>query len=397
MANNICENGRARSDRPSLTIGVDGRFLQDKFHGVGRYTFGLLTGLCALEGDHRIVVFMDPSLPDHRFRVDGLVASGRLTVRPITLPLYHPQELWAWPRILRETPLDLFHAPFFWSPLVLPCPLVTTFHDMIFDRYPHYIPGWRFLPPYKVVSRLAVRRSRRIIAVSEATRRDILHFTHTDPRKVVSILSGVDPAFAMQAANAQAVREKYSLPDRYILAVGARRPHKNIPRLVAAFSQLAPAIEQSLVLVGSVDRRFAEPLPSGANALRSTGRIREIAFVEEEDMPALYAGADLFVQPSVIEGFGLPVLEAMVCGCPVACSDASSLPEVAGDAAFYFDPSSEDAIARAIRQALAAPDLRETQRQRGLFRAHQFNWRETAAKTLALYHAAIQERAGRQS
>ncbi|HEX5689951.1 MAG TPA: glycosyltransferase family 1 protein, partial [Roseiflexaceae bacterium] len=335
----------AATNRP--TIGIDGRFLQDKFHGIGRYLYGLLAGLCALPGQHRVVLFVDPSLPNQRFPLDRLVASGRLELHPIAFPLYSPRELWSWPRVLRATPVDLFHSPYIWSPILLPCPLVTTFHDMIFDHYPEYIPGRRCLIPYKVMSRLALIKSRRVIAVSQATRDDIVEFAGFGANKIATILSGVEPAFkpVSDAAERARVRSRYGLPESYILALGARRPHKNIRRLVAAFERVAATIPQTLILVGDVDPRFSDDATPAIARLKARGRLREIGHVAEQDLPALYSMADVFVQPSIIEGFGLPVLEAMACGCPVACSNTSSLPEVAHDAALLFDPLSEDQIA----------------------------------------------------
>ncbi len=375
----------------AITIGVDGRFLQDKFHGIGRYTHGLLTGLCDAAGEHQIKLFIDPTLPMTRLLLTKLVQSPRLHVEPIAIPMYSAQELWAWPLQLRRTPVDVFHSPYFWAPLLLPCPLITTVHDLIFDRYPDYIPGRRFMIPYKIMSRLTVIKSSRVIAVSEATRQDILHFTHVKPDKVVAILSGVDPVFNEDIPEEERVRvrEKYGLPASYILALGARRPHKNILRLVAAFSRIAAEISQTLLLVGQIDERFSDDASSDIAQLKRSGRVVEIAHVDEQDLPALYANAALFVQPSIIEGFGLPVLEAMACGTPVACSNTSSLPEVAGTAAVFFDPLSELEMAAAMHRVLVSPELQGELNWQGLQRARELTWPVTAAKTLDVYYRAV--------
>src|SRR5215211_4483784 len=193
IASNANQRHSSAAGTDSLTIGIDGRFLQDKFHGIGRYLYGLLTGLCALPGQHRVVLFYDPSLPNQRFPLDQLARSGQLELHPIAFPLYSPREIWSWPRVLRTKPVDFFHAPYIWAPIVLPCPLVTTFHDMIFDHYPEYIPGRRFLIPYKVMSRLALIKSKRVIAVSQATRDDIVKFAGFGADKIATILSGVEP------------------------------------------------------------------------------------------------------------------------------------------------------------------------------------------------------------
>lgn len=373
-----------------LTVGVDGRFLQDKFHGIGRYAYGLLTGLCALEGDFKIVVFVDPSLPNKRFPLDDLSHTGKIVFQDIRIPLYGPQEIWAWPAALHHTPVDVFHSPYFWSPLVLPCPLVVTVHDMIFDRYPQYIPGLRYLVPYRVTSRLVLRNASRVIAVSEATKRDIVCFGGADEHKIVAVEEGADPMFhpITDAHERTRVLEKYGLPDSYVLALGTRRPHKNIARLVSAFARIALEVPQSLALAGAIDDRFVDQAADDIAVLKRAGRVVEMPYVEEQDLPVVYSMADLFVQPSIIEGFGLPVLEAMACGCPVACSNTSSLPEVAGDAAALFDPRSEEDMGGVLQNVLQSANYRRDLRQSGLSRVGNFTWEKAARKTLDVYHAA---------
>lgn len=374
-----------------ITIGVDCRFIQDKFHGIGRYTYKLLTSLSSLEGSHRVIAFVDPSLPNSRFPINKLAQSDNIEIRTISIPLYHPRELWSWYAELRQSPVDVFHSPYFWSPMLLPCPLITTIHDMIYDRYPNYIPARRFALVYKVTSRLALKKSRRVIAISEATRSDIIHFTNTERKKIVVVQPSVDAWFTPihDERTRQDVRQRYGLPSTYILAVGARRPHKNIGRLIASFSRIAANIPHALVLVGSIDKRFPIEAADDIIRLKREGRILEIAEVAESDMPTLYSMADLFVQPSIIEGFGLPVLEAMACGCPVACSNTTSLPEVAGNAAMYFDPLSEVEIDKSIRETVLSPDLLRDLAQRGLRRAAQFSRRTEAQRTLEVYISAV--------
>lgn len=381
---------RARRATGSLTIGIDCRFIQDKFHGIGRYTYQLLSHLCALEGEHRVVAFVDRSLPNMRFPLDALADHGRLTLWPIKVPLYHPSELTAWPRLLRAAPVDVLHVPYFWSPLALPCPLVTTIHDMIFDRHPEYMPQPHLRAVYWLGSRAAIRRSRRIIAVSEATRADIVAYGGGEAGRVCVVPEGVEPSFApvRDGAALRAIRARYGLPERYVLALGARRPHKNIARLVEAFATIAGELPHALVLAGEIDPRFDNAPSPLVRRLRAEGRLVETGFVAEQDLPALYSLAELFVQPSIIEGFGLPVLEAMACGCAVACADSSSLPEVAGDDALLFDPRDSAAIATVLRAALAAPAMRADLARRGVARAAGFSWERAARETFAVYTAA---------
>ena len=247
------------------------------------------------------------------------------------------------------------------------------------------------MTPYRVSSRIALRRAKRVIAVSEATKQDIVAYSGTSPEKIVTIPNGVESRYRPVECGKERrrVRDRYRLPKEYVLAVGARRPHKNVARLVSAFARLNDQVPHSLVLVGPVDRRFVDDAEEGVARLRSAHRVLEIEHVEEGDLPAVYSMADLCVQPSVIEGFGLPVLEAMACGCPVACSRSSSLPEVAGGAALLFDPLSETDMTGTIRQALASKRLRSNLQMRGRLQARSFTWDSVAARTLAVYERAV--------
>ncbi|HJZ48892.1 MAG TPA: glycosyltransferase family 1 protein [Roseiflexaceae bacterium] len=371
----------------ALAIGIDCRFIHERWDGIGRYSYSLLAGLCGMAGAHRIVAFVDAAHPNRLDQLNGFVRSGKLQIQPIEFSAFHPRAIWRWRVILREHPVDRFYMPYHvWAPVRLPCPLISMVYDQIFDRYPRYMPHGYLWPLYKLASYLAIRRSDRIITCSHATERDIVRFTGVDGHKITVIPLGVDARFrpVHDPHQRQIVRTRYGLPEKFVLALGTRRPHKNINRLVAGFAHIAGDVPQTLVIVG--------PTGGGARlrsrtiaALTRQRRIIELQYVEERDLAALYSMAELFVQPSIIEGFGLPVLEAMACGCPVACSNTTSLPEVAGDAALLFDPISVPALAAALRQALLSSDLRHDLSQRGLRRAGQFSWEQTVATTMIIF------------
>jgi alpha-1,3-rhamnosyl/mannosyltransferase len=374
----------------ALTIGNDCRFIHDRWDGIGRYSYSLLAGLCSTAGAHRIVAFVDAGHPNRLDRLNGFVRWGKLQIQPIDFSAFDPRAIWRWRAILRKHPVDCFYTTYHvWAPVRLPCPLISMVHDLIYDRYPRYMPHAYAWPLYKLASILAIRRSDRIITCSHATARDIVRFTGVDGHKITAIPLGVDARFrpVHDPHQRQAVCARYGLPEKFVLALGTRRLHKNINRLVAGFAHIMGDVPQTLVVVG----------PTGGGALRSRAlaaltrqrRIIELQYVEEQDLAALFSMAELFVQPSIIEGFGLPVLEAMACGCPVACSNTSSLPEVAGDAALLFDPFSMPALAGAIRQALLSSDLRHDLSQRGLRQAGRFSWEKTAAGTLKVYRAEV--------
>ena len=283
----------------------------------------------------------------------------------------------------------LFHAT---EHLLLPLrsiPTVLTVHDLIFRHLPEH-----HKPLNRVYLNLALplycRRATHIIAISECTRRDVMAAYGLPPEKVTVIHEAADPRFQPQTPDrVTAVRQQYGLPERYILFVGTIEPRKNLTRLLHAFEALhADDLCDALVVVGKPGWLFGDFFTA---LERSPVRDAVLlpGYVPDEVLPAVYSGARALAFPSLYEGFGLPALEAMACGTPVACSGTSSLPEVAGDAALYFDPSCQGSIVEALRRMLSDPDLRSELAQRGLERAARFSWDRVADKTKAVYEAVI--------
>jgi glycosyltransferase involved in cell wall biosynthesis len=242
---------------------------------------------------------------------------------------------------------------------------------------------------------LAIRAASYVIAVSQATRHDLLAFYHLPAQSVAAISEAAEAQFQPQTP-AQVVRvcHQYALPQDYVLYLGINKPHKNLTRLVEAWHRVVHSWENGsetgsepqLVIAGVWDARYPE-CKRRVEELGLTDRVRVLGFVPDEDLPALYSGAMLFVFPSLYEGFGLPVLEAMSCGAPVVCSNTSSLPEIGGQAALTFDPLDVGDIAAKIGEALCDRTLREEMREAGLRRAAQFSWEEVGRKTLAVYRS----------
>jgi glycosyltransferase involved in cell wall biosynthesis len=305
---------------------------------------------------------------------------------------YKPWRMLVWLGQLAHVGFDrllpqgaLFHAT---EHLLLPLrslPTVLTVHDLIFRHLPeHHKPLNRGY--LNLALPLYCRRATHIIAISECTRRDVMAAYDLPPEKVTVIHEAADPRFHPQTPDrVTAVRQQYSLPERYILFVGTIEPRKNLTRLLHAFEALhGDDLCDALVIVGKRGWLFGDFF---AELERSPLRDAVLlpGYVPDEALPAIYAGARALAFPSLYEGFGLPVLEAMACGTAVACSSTSSLPEVAGDAALYFDPSSQGAIVETLRQLLSDPDLRGELVQRGLSRAAQFSWDRVAAETEAVY------------
>ncbi len=265
--------------------------------------------------------------------------------------------------------LDVMFNPGFTVPLAAPCPCVTTFHDLQHKRYPEYF-HWFDLPFWRLLLWAAAHRSRRLIAVSEATRTDLLHFYHRRAERVSVIPHGV---------NAEFFSLDRSKIEPYLLCVSTLHAHKNIERLVRAYA--SKPRKEKLVLAGL--RGFRTPEIEALIAELGVGeRVTIPGWLPRAELMQLYARARAFVYPSTFEGFGMPILEAMAAGIPVACSDIPPLREVAGEAALFFDPLDEAALGEALDRITSDQELRKTLAQAGPEQARPFTWRRTAERTL---------------
>lgn len=271
-------------------------------------------------------------------------------------------------------------------------PTLLTVHDLIYRHFPQYhkrLNYWYL----NLAMPLYVRRADAVIAVSECTRRDLMVAYGVPPEKVTLVYEAAAPRFAPPSTDLVArVRARYSLPERFLLTVGTIEPRKNLSRLLAAFEVVA---RRGLVDVWVVAGRpgwLYDDFFARLEASPCRERVILPGFVPDEELPALNAAATVAVLPSLYEGFGLPVLEAMACGTPVVCSEASSLPEFGGDAACYFDPTDPEAMAAALAKVLSDRDLRREMRRKGLQQAACFSWQRAAQETRALYDRLIEGR-----
>jgi alpha-1,3-rhamnosyl/mannosyltransferase len=287
----------------------------------------------------------------------------------------------------RRLDVDLYHSPYYLMPYRPTIPTVVTLHDLIPLRYPQYFSLVQRLI-FAATVRLATRAAQQVVAVSHATADDLQDLLGLGASRIRVIPEAADPAFHPRSARQiETVRRRQGLPERYALYLGSNKPHKNLSRLVEAWAKISDmqrATAPGLVIAGVWDDRYPEPRQRAA-ALGVEESIIWLGPIPEADLPALYTGATAFIFPSVYEGFGLPVLEAMACGTPVGCSNTSSLPEVAGDAALLFDPTTADSIAQALHRMLADDRLRRDLSERGLSRAGELSWERTAKETLKLY------------
>jgi glycosyltransferase involved in cell wall biosynthesis len=295
------------------------------------------------------------------------------------------------PRAVRRGRIDLLHNLFTTAPALPGVPQVTTILDVIYKRFPEAHPGLlthgiRLLVP------LAARRSRRVLTLSHAAKDDIIRFLGVPASRidVTHLGPGLEPV-ASPVPEAQ-LREQFGLGSRpIVLAVSAKRPHKNIERLAEAVARL-DGDEAPILLVPGYATVFEDELRARAESVLGADRVRFTGWVDDATLEGLYRAATVFAFPSLAEGFGLPVLDAMLRGLPVACSDSTSLPEVGGDAVLYFDPNDVASIAGALRRVLTDAELRQRLARRGLEQARRFSWAATAHATLAAYERALAAR-----
>jgi glycosyltransferase involved in cell wall biosynthesis len=293
------------------------------------------------------------------------------------------------PRLAARAGVDLVHSLASTAPMRGRFARVVTIHDLIYARFPEAHAGLRDRG-MRVLVPGAARRSDRVIADSQNTREDLQALLGVAAAKIDVVPLGVGASRHGVAPTGESeLRERLQLGSReVVLSLSAKRPHKNLRALLDALAEMSREQRPLLVLPGYATEHEVE-LREHADARGVHDDVRFPAWVSEKELEGLWSLARVFVYPSLYEGFGLPVLEAMARGVPVACSNASSLPEVAGDAALMFDPNSPTQIAAALGRLLSDAALRDELRDRGLVRAGEFTWQRTARLTLESYARAL--------
>ena len=292
------------------------------------------------------------------------------------------------PLALARARVDLFHAPHYVVSPLTTVPYVVTIHDCIHLRFPQYLPNRTARIYARTIMTLAARRARRVLAVSQASKEDILHFLGVPESKVEVIYNAIDERIAAPPSQEEITRvcQRFQLTSPYVLYAGNIKPHKNVDRLIEAYSILRRrGFEQlKLVIIGDEISKYPN-LRRLVHRFQLHQHVRFFGFVPEATLAVLYRMAAMFVFPSLSEGFGLPPLEAMAAGTPVVTSNLSSLPEVVGDAALLVDPMDAGAIAHAMAQLLEDDDLRSSLIQRGYERARSFSWARSAKRVREVY------------
>lgn len=375
-----------------MRIALDGRYIQDHFPGIGRYTYALAYHLPRLNPEDVFLLLLSPTARNTRFDLKGTSALPNVEPIQVTAAPFSLRQQWEIPQILRRYGADLYHTPYYVIPYVSPCPILVTVHDLIPLHFPQSLPRPRLAILYSLLVRACAHRANHLLVDSAASMRDLEKKLGVPPRKMTCVYLGVDASFSPRPPEmVAAYRSKKGLHKPYVLYVGINKPHKNLPTLLQAWSLLAPSLQRShtLVLAGPQDPRYLE-VRALADRLGISESVRFFGPAPEEELPLLYQGATCFIFPSLYEGFGLPILEAMAMGVPVACSRISSMPEIAGEAAYLFDPHDPQAIANALNTLLTQPDLRQRLTSLGQAQARHFTWERTAKETYAVYRRMAQ-------
>jgi alpha-1,3-rhamnosyl/mannosyltransferase len=340
--------------------------------GLGRYQSELYRALHAVAPDLRLTL----AGGDHAAAVAATLGARHLRYDP---PLYSLREQLLGGRTIATAGADLYHFPHYAVPFSAPCPFVVSVLDLIHFRFPELF-GQAKVAVAKQVLRRAVARAVRVICISEATRRDLVALIPDADSKSTAIHLGVAERFAPAPREAvEAISRKLGV-GRYVLSVGDREPYKRYDVAAAAFERMH-AWDPSLRFVV-----FGERGPSGVSDPPGTVRVD---YVADEELVALYSGAGCLLFPSAYEGFGLPPLEAMACGCPVVCGRGSSLDEVFAGAAVQVDASNAAEVADAAWLLLSDRDARADAVARGRTRAAAFDWHTTARLTLEVFRQAL--------
>ncbi len=370
-----------------MRIGIDYTAAVRQGAGIGRYTRELVRSLAELDRDHDYVLFAAASgqrLADVGWPPNFQMRSAPLSDRALAI-LWHRLRLPLWVE-LATGPVDIFQSPDFVLPPVRRARTLVTVHDLSFIRYPQCADANLRAYLNKVVPR-SVQRADLVLTDSQSTKDDLVELLGVELSKIEVVYPGVEERFRPieDQALLEEVRKRYSLPPRFILGLGTLQPRKNFTRLIEAFADLRFAIcDLHLVIAGGKGWLYEEIFAT-VERLGLEEKVVFPGFVADEHLPALYNLADLFVFPSLYEGFGLPPLEALACGTPVITSDASSLPEVVGQAGLMVKATDVEALAQAMRQVLEDDALQEEMIARGLEQAKKFTWEKAAAKLLNLY------------
>ncbi len=364
---------------------IDMRFLSVPGTGIASYSEGLISGLEKNENLSKDeFIFLIPQGFE--------VKNPYIKLETSNIPVVKIQQHILMPFYLSKIRPDVYHYPHFDLPFGFNIPSVITIHDLKYIKIPElfYRKARAKSLLMKTLMKNSIRRVRKVITVSKSSKEDIINVFNVSPDKIEVIYEACDPFYRTVPGSASFIYKKYDIRLPFILFVGEIRPHKNLNNLLRAFRQVKYR-DYYLIIVGKTYRNYREPLGL-IEKLGLQDRVRYLMFISKEDLVHLYNAATAFILPSLYEGFGLPVLEAMACGTPVITSNVSSLPEIAGNAALLIDPYDIDSITDAINRVLGSTSLEQTLKERGLKRVQEFSWSTTVRETIEVYKKAYNEK-----
>jgi glycosyltransferase involved in cell wall biosynthesis len=366
-----------------LTIRVlfDAHVIGTRETGNETYTINLLQALSNLPNVKcGAIILPGTALPSLLSNVEPIVLKTNNNWKRLFVTL---------PEFYRSWHADVLHVNYV-GPFLSKVPFVTTLHDVSYKRFPHFFsPRDRLL--FSTLFPLSLKSAKAIITVSHHAKQEIAHFYPSLKNKTFVTHEAANPIFRKidKTGEENPVLNKFTIPDRYILVVGNLQPRKNVLRIIKAFASIQNQItETKLVIVGQAKWQSSE-IEEEVKKQRIENRVVFTGYVTEEELVWLYNDATVFVYPSLYEGFGLPILEAMACGAPVITSKITSMPEVAGDAALLVNPSSEEEIAAAIIRIVKDTNFAKTMSEKGLKRSGMFSWAKTAEETLIVYEITL--------
>jgi glycosyltransferase involved in cell wall biosynthesis len=375
-----------------MKIGIDARMYSSGFTGIGRYTFELIRNLAKLDQENEFVIFLN-SPEFENFRPP---ASNFRKVK-VNASHYSLREQTAFLRILNKEKLDLVHFTHFNSPLLYRGKYVTTIHDLTLSFFPgKKMNDWLHRAAYNLVLKKGVKKAAKIVAVSANTKKDLIELLKTPGEKIEVVWNGVGREFTPTVStelSRKQLEKDFDIKKSYLLYTGVWRDHKNILGMLEAVAQLArdTSFDGELIITGKANPVYAPEIFSKVKALGLEKTVVFTGLVSDEDLRKLYQNARVFVFPSFYEGFGLPPLEAMSCGIPVVASNSSSIPEVCGGAAEFFDPKNISEMSEKIWKVWNDESVRKRLIERGEKRVMDFSWREMGEETLNVYREVLGE------
>ncbi len=366
-----------------MRIAIDVRKLHD--FGIGTYIRNLLRYLAQIDQANEYVLICRP---EDRAPIAAMAPNFQPVVDR-SAPYSISEQLTIPAKLFRHS-ADLFHAPHYVLPPLVPGRAIVTIHDCIHLMFPQYLPNRLAYGYAKASLWSAAHRAARVLTVSETSKADIVRYCGVSPDRVTVIYNAIDERFLQEPSNTEIsnTRERYQLDGPFVLYVGNIKPHKNLERLIEAFHLVRRGGFERLrlLIIGDQISKFPR-LRRAVDRYKLHKHVRFLGYVPYDTLASLYRLATVFVFPSLYEGFGLPPLEAMASGTPVVAANSSSLPEVLGDAAVLVDPYSPAAIAEGLTRVLSDADLRNRLREMGLARARTFSWEESVRKVKAVYEA----------